>query len=385
MIPRNRYISLLKKAIGRSPATALLGPRQCGKTTLARLLMKEFKTHYLDLESPADLARLQNPQLFLEPLEGLVVIDEIQLRPDLFPLLRVLADRENKPARFLILGSASPSLQKHASDSLAGRLEFIDIAGFGLEEVGGESAEKLWLRGGFPRSFLAGTNEDSLAWRENFIRTFLQKDIPQFGISIPEPALRRFWTMLAHYHGQILNTSELGRALGISDKTVRRYLDILTQTFMVRQLQPWYENTSKRQVKSPKIYLRDSGLFHSLMNIPDKKTLWGHPKIGASWEGFMLEQLLRNIPGDAYFWAAHSGGEIDLVIISRGRKFGVEFKWSEKPSATRSLHSAKNELSIEKVWLVYPGKESFPLAEDMEVLPVSALGEIPAALTKARP
>ena len=380
MIPRNRYIDLLKRAIGRSPATALLGPRQCGKTTLARILAKAFETHYLDLESPGDLARLQNPQLFLEPLKGLVVIDEVQLRPDLFPLLRVLADRENNPARFLLLGSASPSLLKHASDSLAGRLEFVDIAGFGLEEVGVESSGKLWLRGGFPRSFLAKTNEDSLAWRENFIRTFLQKDIPQLGISIPEPALRRFWTMLAHYHGQILNTSELGRALGISDKTVRRYLDILTQTFLVRQLQPWHENISKRQVKSPKIYLRDSGLFHSLMSIPDKKTLWGHPKIGASWEGFMLEQLLQKIPAEAYFWAAHSGGEIDLVIISHGRKFGVEFKWSEKPSATRSLHSAKNELSLEKTWIVYPGKESFPLAEDIEVLPVSSLEKIPALL-----
>lgn len=377
MILRKRYINLLEKAIGRSPATALLGPRQCGKTTLAKVLAKTFETHYLDLESPADLARLQNPQLFLEPLRGLVVIDEVQRRPDLFPLLRVLADREDSPARFLLLGSASPSLLKHASDSLAGRLEFVDITGFGLDEVGIQEAEKLWLRGGFPRSFLAGTNEDSLAWRENFIRTFLQKDIPQLGIAIPEPALRRFWTMLAHYHGQILNTSELGRALGISDKTVRRYLDILTQTFMVRQLQPWYENISKRQVKSPKIYLRDSGLFHSLMSITDKKTLWGHPKIGASWEGFMLEQLLQRIQGEAYFWAAHSGGEIDLVIISRGKKFGVEFKWSEKPSATRSLHSAKKELSIEKVWLVYPGKVSFPLTEDIEALPVSSLDKIP--------
>ncbi len=380
MIKRKRYLELLEKATGRAPVTALLGPRQCGKTTLARRLTRQRRAHYLDLESSADLARLENPQMFLEPLEGLIVIDEIQLRPDLFPILRVLADREKTPARFLILGSASPSLVKHASESLAGRLEFVDIAGFNLEETGAENSERLWLRGGFPRSFLAKTCEDSLAWRENFIRTFLQRDIPQLGITIPEPALRRFWTMLSHYHGQILNSSELGRALGISDKTVRRYLDILTHTFMVRQLQPWYENISKRQVKSPKIYLRDSGLFHALMSIPDKKALWTHPKIGASWEGFMLEQLLQNMPGEAYFWAAHSEGEIDLVIIARGKKHGVEFKWSEKPAAARSLRLAKDLLSIEKVWLVYPGKHSFPLDEGIEAVPPSEICKIRDAL-----
>ncbi len=372
----------LEKAIRRSPVTGLLGPRQCGKTTLAHMLAGKKKHHYLDLESPQDLARLENPQLFLESLKGLVIIDEIQQRPDIFPVLRVLSDRKGLPAKFLILGSASPFLIKRASESLAGRIEFVELGGFDMEETGNRDMQKLWLRGGFPRSFLARTNDDSLAWRENFIRTFLQRDIPQLGISIPYSALRRFWTMLAHYHGQIWNASELGRALGLTDKTVRHYLDILTETYMVRQLQPWYKNISKRQVKAQKIYLRDSGLFHSLMSIPDRKTLWAHPKIGASWEGFMLEQTLRRIaPLEVFFWATHGGAEIDLVVMAKGKRYGIEFKWSEKPILTKSMRAVKQDLSPEKIWVVYPGRHTYEI--DKQVLAVSSndLSEIVSVLT----
>ena len=361
--------------------TGLLGPRQCGKTTLAHILPGKKPVQYLDLESPADLAMLRNPQLFLESLKGLVVIDEIQHRPDLFPVLRVLSDRKGHPAKFLILGSASPDLIKHASESLAGRIEFIELGGFDMEETGSKNMEKLWLRGGFPKSFLARTNSDSIAWRENFIRTFLQRDIPQLGISIPAPALRRFWNMLAHYHGQIWNASELGRALGLTDKTVRHYLDILTETYMVRQLQPWYVNIAKRQVRSPKIYIRDSGIFHSLLSITDKKTLWSHPKIGASWEGFMLEQILRRIGKfDVYFWATYSGAEVDLILIAKGKKYGVEFKWNEQPYLTKSMQSAKHDLVLEKLWVVYPGKRAYKIDNQVIAVPSVDLSEILSVL-----
>lgn len=381
MIPRKRYIESIEKAIKRSPVTCLLGPRQCGKTTLAHKLAEKKNYHYLDLESPADLARLENPQLFLESLKGLVIIDEIQQRPDIFPVLRVLSDRKCHPTKFFILGNASPSLIKQSSESLAGRIEFVELGGFDLEETGNQNMQKLWLRGGFPRSFLARTNNDSFAWRENFIRTFLQRDIPQLGISIPSSTLRRFWIMLAHYHDQIWNASELGRALGLTDKTVRHYLDILTETYMIRQVQPWYENIAKRQVKSPKIYLRDSGLFHSLMSIPDRKTLWAHPKIGSSWEGFMLEQIVRRIPSlEIYFWATHSGAEIDLVVMAKGKRYGIEFKWSEKPSLTRSIHVVKQDLSPEKIWVIYPGKYTYEIDKQVMVVSSHNLSEIVSTL-----
>ena len=381
MIPRKRYIESLKNAVKRAPVTGLLGPRQCGKTTLAHMLAGRENCHYLDLESPSDLARLENPQLFLESLKGLVIIDEIQQRPDIFPVLRVLSDRKGRPVKFLILGSASPSLIKQASESLAGRIEFIELGGFDMEETGNRNMQKLWLRGGFPRSFLARSNNDSFAWRENFIRTFLQRDIPQLGITIPASALRRFWIMLAHYHGQIWNASELGRSLGLTDKTVRHYLDILTETYMVRQLQPWYENIAKRQVKSPKIYLRDSGLFHSLMSIPDRKTLWAHPKIGASWEGFMLEQTLRRIPSpDVYFWATHGGAEIDLVVMAKGKRYGIEFKWSERPALTKSIHTVKQDISPEKIWIISPVKHTYEIDKQVMVVSSDNLSEIASVL-----
>jgi hypothetical protein len=377
MIDREKYLQAVHKALRRAPVTALLGPRQCGKTTLAHVVAKSAATTYFDLESREDEARLANPLLVLGSLKGLVVIDEIQQRPDLFATFRVLADRAPNPARFLILGSASPALIRQASESLAGRVEFVELGGFTLDEVGGDNLDRLWIRGGFPRSFLSKTNADSVAWRENFIRTFLQRDIPQIGISIPAAALRRFWTMLAHYHGQIWNASELSRSLGLSDKTVRHYLDLLTATFMVRQLQPWHANVAKRQVKSPKIYLRDSGILHSLLALPDKHTLWGHPKVGASWEGFALEQVMRLLaPVEGYFWATHSGAEVDLVLTVKGKSYGVEFKWSDAPRMTRSLHGALNELGLEHVWIVFPGKSAYPLHERISALPLRELDTI---------
>ncbi|MDU9050617.1 MAG: ATP-binding protein [Candidatus Electrothrix sp. Rat3] len=374
MLARNDYLHQLEKAVRRSPVTSLLGPRQCGKTTLARFFSKNRQSRFFDLESRPDQQRLQNPEMVLGNLTGLVVLDEIQIQPDLFSVLRVLVDRPDSKARFLILGSASPQIIKHASETLAGRAEFIELAGFDLTETGPESMDQLWVRGGFPRSYLAENNEDSEAWRQGFIRSFLERDIPQLGINVPATAMRRFWTMLAHFHGQTWNGSELGRSLGVSDKTVRSYLDILTGTFMVRQLQPWHENIKKRQVKSPKVYFRDSGLLHSLLSIPDSHALFGHPRCGASWEGFALEQILRIIrPEDAYFWATHSGAELDLFFLRHGKRFGVEFKLNEAPRITKSMHVALEDLKLDHLWVVYPGKESYPVHERITVAALASV------------
>ncbi|TYO95749.1 hypothetical protein EDC39_1176 [Geothermobacter ehrlichii] len=378
MIARTPYKAAVNQALNRSPITAILGPRQCGKTTLARQIARERKTvHYLDLESPSDQARLQNPELYLSSLDGLVVLDEIQHNPELFGILRVLADRADSSTRFLILGSASPEIIRSASESLAGRVEFVELAGFHTGEIPAADHDRLWLRGGFPRSFLAGTDEDSVAWREGFIRTFLERDIPQLGINIPAAAMRRFWTMLAHSHGQTWNASELGRSMGLSDKTVRHYLDILTGTYMVRQLQPWHENLAKRQVKAPKIYLRDSGIVHSLLSIPDRNTLLGHPRLGASWEGFALEQVLARIgSADTYFWATYSGAELDLLFFRGGRRYGVEFKFNEAPKITRSMRSALKDLELEHLWVVYPGRQPFAVDEKVTMLPLRDVAEL---------
>lgn len=378
MIHRPTYIKQLFTAIRRSPVTALLGPRQCGKTTLARLLADDFNVSHFDLESQADVMRLQNPELMLGALDGLVVLDEIQIMPELFNVLRVLVDRPENQARFLILGSASPHIVKNVSETLAGRVEFVELAGFDLRETGVEAWQTLWLRGSFPRSFLADSEEDSLAWREGFICTFLERDIPELGIAIPATAMRRFWTMLAHYHGQTWNASELGRSMGMTDKTVRSYLDILTGTFMVRQLQPWYENIGKRQVKAPKIYLRDSGLLHSLLNLSDFHSLAGHPRLGASWEGFVLEQVIRVVnPAEAYFWATHNGVEINLFFPHRGRRYAVEVKFSEAPTVTRSMRIAMSDLNLDHVWLIYPGAHAYPVDERITVLPLQAVESLP--------
>jgi predicted AAA+ superfamily ATPase len=383
MLSRPRSLDQLRTATRRSPVTALLGPRQCGKTTLARTLADEDGATYFDLESAADRRSLQNPELHLGQLQGLVIIDEIQVLPELFTTLRVLVDRPSVRARFLVLGSASPHIVKGIAETLAGRIEFVELSGFNLGETGEETWRELWCRGGFPRSFLAADDVDSVAWREEFVRTFLERDIPQLGIRIPAPAMRRFWTMLAHYHGQRWNASEIARAMGLSDKTTRSYLDILSGTFMVRQLQPWFENLQKRQVKAPKVYLRDSGILHTLLNLPDWRTLAGHPKVGASWEGFALEQFIQAIrPPEAYFWATHTGAELDLVIPWRGRKFGCEFKFNEAPTATRSMHAALTTLALEHLWVIHPGETSFPIHERITAWSINRLEDLPQQLSE---
>lgn len=381
MIARLGYLQQLQTAVRRSPITALLGPRQAGKTTLARAFaaanFPDSAVTTFDLESQPDIRRLQNPELVLGDLNGLVVIDEIQLMPELFGALRVLADRPDNPSRFLILGSASPDIVKNASETLAGRVEFVELSGFDLAETGPENWRELWVRGGFPRSYLAESEEDSLAWREGFVRTFLERDIPQLGIGVPPPVMRRFWTMLAHYHGQTWNAAALGRAMGMTDKTVRSHLDVLTGTFMVRQLQPWHTSISKRQVKSPRIYLRDTGLLHCLLGLETYHDLLAHPKVGASWEGYVTEQVLQTVkPSQAYFWATHSGAELDLLLLHRGQRLGIEIKFSEAPKITRSMHIAVQDLDLHHLWIIYPGRHAYPIDDPLSVLPVQAIGEL---------
>jgi uncharacterized protein len=377
MIKRPAYLESLKTAVRRSPVTALLGPRQTGKTTLARMFAEGKMTTFFDLESLPDQRRLQNPELVLGNLEGLVVLDEIQLMPELFGTLRVVVDRPGQKARFIILGSASPEIIRKASETLAGRIEFVDLNGFDLAEVGETHWEPLWIRGGFPRSYLAANEADSLTWREGLIRTFLERDIPQLGIQIPATAMRRFWTMLAHYHAQTWNASELSRAMGVSDKTVRGYLDILTGAFMVRQLQPWYENISKRQVRAPKVYLRDSGLLHSLLNVQDRHSLLGHPKVGASWEGYVIEQVLQILrPSGAYYWAVHNSAELDLLLFYKGKRYGMEVKFSEAPEITRSMQTALHDLDLTHLWVVYPGADAYQVEKKISVLALQKIPEL---------
>ncbi len=346
MILRPSALAKIIRAFEIHPVVALLGPRQCGKTTLAQMVAEREPSTYFDLENPVDLRRLSAPMTILEQLSGLVIIDEIQHKPDLFSLLRVLVDRPHNAARFLILGSASPQLVKGVSESLAGRIGFVDLAGFDLSEVGVDQRDRLWLRGGFPRSYLAADDAHSLAWRDAFIRTFLERDIPQLGITIPAETLRRFWTMIAHYHGQVWNAAEFARSLGTSEVTARRYLDILSGAYMVRILPPWFENIPKRQVKAPKIYIRDSGLLHALLQLSTLSDLQSHPKLGAAWEGFALEQVIRLFnTRDAYYWATYSGAELDLLIHFAGRRYGFEFKYSDAPGVSRSMHIALQNLA----------------------------------------
>ncbi len=373
-IARKSQIEAIQAALARSRIVVLAGPRQCGKTTLARELVNEESINYFDLEDPASLARLDEPMTALRSLEGLVVIDEVQRRPDLFPVLRVLADRRPALARFLILGSASGDLLRQTSESLAGRMERIPIGGFTLGELGAQAEERLWLRGGFPLSYLAGREGDSLTWRKNFIRTLLERDLPQWGVRVPAVALHRFWTMLAHYHGQTWNAAEPARALGVSESTTRRYLDLLTDAFMVRQLQPWYANLSKRQVKSPKVYVRDSGLLHELLGITSDKGLLGHPKAGASWEGFVIEQILMSEPHDeAFFWATHQGAEIDLILRRGDRLLGIECKRADAPRLTPSIRTALADLGLERVAVIYPGVKRYPMADRVDAVPLRTL------------
>lgn len=371
MIDRNNDIKVLQKALKRSRIVALLGPRQCGKTTLARKFVDVRSLNYFDLESASSLARLESPEIALQSLKGLVVIDEVQRRPDLFPVLRVLADRKPLSARFLILGSASPELLRQSSESLAGRMETVLLEGLCIADVGHKKMRKHWLRGGFPEAFTARNDENSFVWRRNFLQTILERDIPQLGIQIPSETLRRFWNMLAHYHGQIWNGSELARAMGVGQMTVRRYLDLMTGVFMLRQLAPWYENIGKRQVKSPKVYVRDPGLLHALLGLRSVRDLENHPKVGASWEGYAVEEVLKAMkPDEYYFWATHGGAELDLLLFIKGKRIGVECKRVDAPKMTPSMKAALADLKLHELKVVYPGEVRYSIAPKVEAVPL---------------
>ena len=379
MIERTQHLAEASRLLGEFPVVALIGARQVGKTTLARAIAgrQAGPVHHFDLEDPRTEARFASPMLALEGLTGLVVLDEIQRHPELFPVLRVLADRPGTPARFLILGSASPDLMQHSAESLAGRTAYHELPGLDLTEVGAARMDSLWQRGGFPKSFLASSEPASLRWRKEFIRSYLERDIPALGFRLPPATLRRFWSMLAHCHGQTWNGSELARAFGITERTVRHYLDILAATFMVRILPPWHENLGKRQVKAPKVYLTDSGILHSLLDIANPAVLGNHPKIGASWEGFALHQVVRrlNVAWDAcHYWKLHSGAELDLFVQSDGRRLGFEFKFSDSPRTTPSMHSALEHLRLDGLYVVHAGRDRFQLDQRIAALPLADVG-----------
>jgi uncharacterized protein len=372
VISRQSDIALVRAALRRSRVVALLGPRQCGKTTLARQFVASSSLNYFDLEDPQSLARLSEPEIALRPLKKLVVIDEIQRRLGLFPFLRELADRSPLPARFLILGSASTDLLRQSSETLAGRLETIPLEGFRLSDLGASAQGRHWLRGGFPLSYIPRREADSVAWRQQFLQTFLERDIPQLGIEIPATALRRFWNMMAHYHGQTWNAAELARALAVNESTVRRYLDLMTDVFMVRQLPPWFENLGKRQVRSPKVYLRDSGLLHSLLGITNQRDLENHPKVGASWEGYAVEEVLKSFrPDEAYYWATYNGAELDLLLFKNGRRIGIECKRADAPTLTPSMRTALADLKLDHLYVLYPGDKAYALGKKVEVVPLA--------------
>lgn len=374
MISRPDPVHDISASFQVHPVTTLTGPRQCGKTTLARAIAEKEPSTIFDLENPVDTRRLSAPMQTLNNLSGLIILDEVQRKPELFELLRVLVDRPARNSRFLVLGSASPHLIKGVSESLAGRIGFVDLAGFQLWEIGEQNLGRLFLRGGFPRAYLAESESASVQWRENFIRTFLERDIPQLGISIPAETIRRFWTMVAHFHGQVWNAAEFARSLGSAENTARRYLDILSGSYMVRVLPPWFENIKKRQVKAPKIYVRDSGLLHSLLQITTLADLQGHPKIGASWEGFALEHVVRTLRiHDAYFWGTHAGAELDLMVTRGGKRYGFEFKYADAPGRRRSMHIAIRDLGLTHLWVVYPGEQTYALDKKITVVPLTAI------------
>lgn len=379
MISRPEYTAAVRLGLKRAPVVGLLGPRQAGKTTLARTIVKPSDLNYFDLESPESLARLKEPMTALKNLRGTVVIDEVQRMPELFSLLRVLADRRPRRARFLILGSASPDLIRHASESLAGRIETIHLAPLSLREVGPKRADALWTRGGFPPSLLARTQADSLVWRMKLIETILERDLPLLGFRIPAATLRKFWTMLAHYHGQVWNAAEVARSMDVREPVVRHYLDILSGLYLVRQLQPWHANIAKRQVKSPKIYFRDSGLLHALLDIRTEHALLMHPKIGASWEGFMTEEILKATqPEQAYFWATHQGAELDLLLFRKGKRYGAEVKRTDAPRVTPSMRIALADLDLEKLLVFYPGDTAYDLDDRIRVIPSTTISNAKA-------
>lgn len=376
MIDRPEPLAHLRRALRRQRVVALVGPRQSGKTTLARQIVRRASLNYFDLEDPISITRLDEPMTALSGLRGIVVIDEVQRRPELFPVLRVLADRRPLPARFLVLGSASPHLLRQTSETLAGRLETVLLSGFSLGEAGAARCDTHWRRGGYPPSFLARSEEESLSWRRQFIQTFLERDVPQMGVTIPATTLLRFWTMMAHGHGTVWNAADPARSLGVSEPTVRRYLDLLSGAFMVRQLAPWHENLKKRQVKAPKLYLRDSGLLHQLLGIRSHKDLLSHPKSGASWEGYVIEEVLKAIaPDQSYFWATHQGAELDLFLLKDGRRLGIEIKRADAPTITPSMRIALQDLRLEHLSVVYPGATSYRLADRITVVPLASVAK----------
>ncbi len=385
-IERRALRSRVQRRLRDSPVVALVGPRQCGKTTLAREIARGRRGSYFDLEDPVSLQRLAEPKTALAPLDGLIVIDEVQRRPGLFPVLRVLSDAARPGRRFLILGSASPELLRQGSETLAGRLAIVEMGGFDLGETGAAALRRLWWRGGFPRSFLARSEAASVAWRQDFIRTFLERDMLQLGVRIPPPALRRLWSMIAHCHGQVWNASEIARSLGEAHTTVKRHLDALAGALMVRQLQPWFENLGKRQVKAPKVYVRDAGLLHALLDVSTPGALHAHPKVGASWEGFVLEELI-GLAGErnAWYWRTQAGAELDLLLMLGGRRIGVEVKYADAPSMSRSMHVSIESVKLDRLYVVYPGSEPYALRTGVEVLPLPLARERLAAARDRRP
>lgn len=375
VIRRTTHLRELKVALKRAPVVSILGPRQSGKTTLARELARGRDATFFDLENPRDVSRLSAPMTTLEPLRGLVIIDEVQRIPKLFEILRVLVDRPRTPARFLILGSADPRLVRGVSESLAGRVSHVDISGFDLGEVGIGHSRRLWLRGGFPRSFLAKSDKASVAWRTDYVRDFLQRDLTELlGMRIPSATLGRFWSMVAHYHGGVWNAAEFARSLGASENTARHYLDLLSGAWVIHQLQPWFENIGKRQIRSPKVYVQDSGLLHALLGVGTQEELGGHPKVGASWEGFVIEQILTLLrTRTAYFWGTHQGAELDLMVVRGGKRYGFEVKLADAPEVTKSMKIAMQDLALERLFVVFPGRESYLLGQRIEAVAIADL------------
>ena len=373
MIDRELHARQITGLLKRFPVVAILGARQVGKTTLAASIAPTLSDRIspFDLENPSDLARLADPMLALQEPKGLVVLDEVQRRPELFPVLRVLADRKPVRTRFLVLGSAAPDLLRQSSESLAGRIAYYELPGLAVREVGFEHADRLWVRGGFPKAFLARSDRESMEWRQAFIRTFLERDLPALGVNIAADTIRRFWSMLAHHHAQLWNASEIGRSFGVADTTVRTYLDKLTDALVVRQLKPWHENLGNRQVKSPKIFIRDSGLLHALLNLPTKRDVEGHPKLGASWEGFIIDQLVQQLgvsPDETYHWRTHQGAELDLLVVRGGLRLGFEVKRTVAPTLTPSMRSAIHDLKIKSLTVVHAGDQTFPLAKQVQAV-----------------
>jgi len=385
MIPRTVQVNILREALSVYPAVGIIGARQVGKTTLAGMLADQWqgRTHHFDLEDTEDLARLSDPMLALKPLDGLIILDEVQRLPEVYPILRVLIDRHQGNRRFLILGSASPALLQQSSESLAGRIKYHRLSGLGLDEILPEQSQQLWTRGGFPSSFLAGTDKASLEWRKAFISTFLERDLPQLGITVSAARMRRFWNMLAHYHGQIWNASEFARSFGVADTTVRQYLDRLTDALVVRQIQPWHENISKRQVKSPKVYICDSGLVHALLNLSSLAEIEGHPKSGATWEGFIIEQLIRLMEADeseCFHWATHAGAELDFLHVRGLTKTGFEIKRTVAPKVTKSMRIALEDLGLNRLYVIHAGDHSYPMAEKIQAVSCSEIHKVPSEL-----